>query len=100
VHDAIHDYAIRAVDLEQDSIVADSQPVLRRVVCKLLHVSLKIVSKSLQRIRDPRRLSLVDSPKVPDSFRLKVDRVFHASNLTHISTGMVKPPGCLPLTVW
>jgi hypothetical protein len=88
VHDAIHDHAIRAVDLELDTIVADSQPVLRRVVCKLLHISLKIVSKSLQRIRDPRRLSLVDSPKVLDSFRLEVDRVFHAPNLTHISTGL------------
>lgn len=47
MHDAIHDYVIRSVDLEQDPIVADSQPVLRRVVCELLHISLKIVSKSL-----------------------------------------------------
>lgn len=85
MHDAIDDDSICSVDLKQNTIITDSKPVFRRVVCELLHISLQIVLKLLQRIRDPGRLSFFDSPKVLDSFRLEVDRVLHTSNLTHIA---------------
>ena len=71
MHDAIDDDSICSVDLKQNTIITDSKPVFRRVVCELLHISLQIVLKLIQRIRDPGRLSFFDSPKVLDSFRLE-----------------------------
>nr|WP_268759956.1 hypothetical protein [Alkalispirochaeta americana] len=40
MHDAIDDHTICTIDFEQYTIITNSQPVLRRVVRQLLHVSL------------------------------------------------------------